>query len=141
LQKHYLKFNDKCLEILIESGSITVHGNFDLEIRQRIIVTSGDVKTEIHSIRGGKKKVIYLHYDKFMGSECAPGHRVLDELPTHLAHIKYIESRLGGYLTIITSGYFLVDYIVVSSETVAIVTSGKREIYIDRNNNVAIYIV
>lgn len=130
------------MEILLKTDSFAIHGNVDLEVRQRIITITGDARTEIHTIKGGRKKVVYLHYDKTLGFNCITGYKVLEELSTPLVHVKHTESLLGGYLTIIPSGQFLIDYIVVSDKTMAIVVPGKKEVYVDKNDNITtIYIV
>ncbi|MEM0002158.1 MAG: hypothetical protein QXS24_00915 [Desulfurococcaceae archaeon] len=142
MHRHYIKFGDKCLEILLEADSFTIRGNVVLEVRQRIITITGNIKTETCSIREGRRKVIYLHYDKTIGSDCTTGYKLLEELSTPLVHIRYTKSTLGEYLTIIPSGLFLVDYIVVSSETTAIIIPGKREVYVDKSNHITtVYIV
>lgn len=141
LQKRVVKFNDKCIAVDLSSDAVALRGGLELEIRQRIVTVRRGLKSEVYSVRGGRKKVVYVHHPG-VGAECYDAKNVEEEFLSSLAHIKYTKCRLGGYLTIIMSGQFLVDYIVIDDNLVAIVLPGRREIYVERaGDTVALYVV
>jgi len=141
LNRQYLKLGLKCVEVVTESDALRLVGNGFIEFRQRIITAASVKNHSVHTIRSGKKKVLYLYFEGF-GVECVEGVRVLDDVSTHLAHLKHTLTKIGGFITIITSGQFLVDYAVLSDDVAAVVIPGKREVYIDKHHGeVTIYIV
>lgn len=141
MQKAYLGIDDRCVEYYWSGEYFVVKDGFQLEVRQRIIHIVGVDELQEHVIRGGKKKVVYLPYRKKSSINCSNVKNV-SEITSHIAHAKYIRTSIGDYIVIITSGAFMVDYIVISEDKIAIVVPGKREIYIDRENGSAtLYIV
>ncbi len=136
-----MKLENRCIEISVGGDVIQIESGLTLELRQRIITATGVTGYSIHEIRSGKKKVVYLYYQS-NNTACPEQVKTQDEVSTHLASFRSIKTRVGGFLTIITSGQFIVDYVVIGEREVAIVIPGKRQVYIEENKNVVtIYIV
>ena len=132
--------DETCLEIEQVGNSIIVKNSILLEIKDKVLTASRITGIDVHDIRDGKKKVIYLYY-KHVDKVCRESSGV-EEFSTPLIHVKHTKTPLGNYTTIIPSGIFPVDYLVLSSGQVAIVIPGRREVYIERDklDTVVIYI-
>lgn len=136
-----VKFNDKCIEIVQGGDYISIKAGINIEIRERIITINGVTGYELKNIRNGRKKVLYI-YHRGITSSCPPGREIPIEVSLRNAHVKYTETSIGGFLTIITSSLFLVDYIVLSKETIAIIIPGRKEAYLDQvKDTITVYIV
>lgn len=131
--QEYIKFNDKCLEVKLTSDAVIINSGTVLEIRQRIVSVQNAINYSVHSIRSGRKKVIYIRHGG-LGSKCKAPYKALDELQSPIAYIKHIKSNLGDFVTIITPGQFLLDYVILSSDIIVVMVSGKREIYFEQSN-------
>jgi hypothetical protein len=56
--------------------------------------------------------------------------------------VRYTRSLIDEYYTIITPGSHLYDYVVITSDELGIVLSGRREVYFDKTNStLTIYLV
>jgi hypothetical protein len=141
LEEHYVRLGDKCIRVVVGGDYLRIEGGLLMEIRQRIVSASNVQGYRVYSIRGGKKKVVYIYYEE-VGVDCSEKVKTLEELNTHLCSIRVTNTRVGSFATIITSGMFLLDYIVLGPTEAAIILSGKREVYVDFNRGeLALYIV
>lgn len=137
-----MRFSDKCIEVEIYSDAIVLDSKTHLEIRQRIIHVKNIIDHETHVVREGRKRVVYIRH-RGLDTACRENERVLDEIETPIVSMRHIDSKLGSYLTMITSSHFLVDYVVIDRDLISMVIPGRREIYIERNrvDELTIYIV
>ena len=136
-----MPFGDRCVEIRLSSSSVQISGDsFKVEFRERAVVVEGSRDVSLHSIRGGKRKVVYIWLHSSNGVPCR--NEVAKEFESMLVHVKCIELATGNYLNIVLAGSFLVDYAVLSEGVLALVIPGKREVYVDRAGSaVTIYLV
>lgn len=141
MQKTYLGIGDRCVEYSWTSDYFVVKNGFQLEVRQRIISAKGVGDPQDHYFRGGRKRVIYLPYKRRLTIDCADV-KSFSEISSSTAHARYIRTSIGDYIVIITAGSIMIDYIVISEDKIAIVIPGKKEVYIDREDDiVTLYIV
>lgn len=131
LQEYLVKFNEKCFEVELTSDVIRIRGGVELEIRERIITVRGALSSEVYNVRNGKKKAIYIRHIG-VTARCENSQKLVEEVSSPFAYIKYTKSRLGGYLTIITPSRFFTDYVVIDESTIAIVLPGRREVYAEK---------
>ncbi|MEM4717608.1 MAG: hypothetical protein QXE81_02475 [Desulfurococcaceae archaeon] len=136
-----IRFNDKCIEIISGRDYILVKAGINIEIRERVITINGGIGYELKNIKNNRKKVIYI-FHRGITSNCSPGHEIPVELSLLNAHVKYTETSIGGFLTIVTSGSFLIDYIIVNKDTITIIMPGRKEAFVEQSNNtITVYIV
>ncbi|MEM2644616.1 MAG: hypothetical protein QXP03_00885 [Desulfurococcaceae archaeon] len=141
MRGYLVGFNEECFEVEFTSDAIRVRSGLELEVRERMVMVQGVLSSEVHGIRNGRKKAVYVRHVGIT-MRCNSFREIVQEISSPLAQIKYTRSRLGGYLTIITSGRFLTDYIVVDESAMAIVLPGRREVYAEMAGNVlTLYIV
>lgn len=114
-----------------------------IELRPRTIVVKNNIKSfeERDVGKTRKKKVIYIDFRESLKLFMGQGEQV-KEILVDGYEIRRQDLGFDEYLTIITPGTHLYDYIILSSSTLAIVLSGKRQVYFDKEDTVlTIYIV
>jgi hypothetical protein len=138
-----MKLNDECLGIEYSGELIRLTGeNFSFEFRQRVIILKNADNVKVYSIRGGSKKVIYAKYYGKLLSCSDLGELVRDEVSTSLFTARVTKCTLGIYLTVVFSGMFLIDYVIISKDLVGLLVPGKREVYVEVSNDIiTIYLV
>jgi len=141
LQKYPIKLDDSCIEVYFTSDAIYISGKLKLEIRQRMVIVTGDLSgSEVYSIREGRKKVVYLHHSG-VGLKC-PKAQILSDVSSPLAHVKSTKTRLGSFVTILTPGQFFIDYLIVSDDALVVVIPGRREVIVERGRDATVlYII
>ena len=130
------------LEVLVKESVLVLRGsNFFIEIRPRSIILSN-----VKDLRIGedtKKKYIYV----YLLEQIKPLSSQSRILPGKLINmgdfqLRYTVTNYDHYYTIITPGYTLYDYIIVSSDEIGIVTSRKREVYYEISDHmITLYFV
>ncbi len=125
--------------LLRDKGSsiIIVFSNAEIELRQRSIIVR---KTRVAGVEGageekkrGKKKYVYVLLEESLSglaTSCGLEQAVIDGFEARVTSI-----GASPYLTVITPGPYLYDYVIVSENTVAAACSGKRSIYVDRDED------
>lgn len=141
LKRNVIFAGDECVEVVLAGESIHISGyNFGIEIRERTVIVRGAQRSEVHSIRNGRKKVVYIWFNEIRGFKCAG--EVYEELTSTIAHLKRISLPVGDFINIVLAGRFMFDYAVLGRDVVALILSGKREVYVDREKNViTVYVV
>ncbi|MEM0198736.1 MAG: hypothetical protein QW733_01645 [Desulfurococcaceae archaeon] len=137
-----LLYKDECIEVAFTTDSIHLKGlNFNVEIRERVVIVKGSGEASVHGIRGGKKKVVYIQLENNRGVKCTENAQ--DELSSTLAQIKRIVTSVGDFISIVPSGRFLIDYAIVGENIVALLVPGRKNVYIDREgkDSVTVYFV
>jgi len=113
--------------------------NVSIELRPRTIVVENAV-----DYREGvdKKRYIYIYFREMF----EPFENKVVEQDYSREHVNYevrhVKTYFGEYLTMITPPQFFIDYLILSSDELAVVLSGKREVYYEKIGDVlTIYIV
>lgn len=118
-------------------------GNYELEIRPRVISLRGCEHISVSTLYRGRKKAIYVKHrviQSYQVDECRVG--LEDELNVGYFTVKVTETSHGSYLTILTPGSFLSDYIVVGEDITYIQLPGGREAYFEKLGDLCtIYVV
>lgn len=132
---------DECVEVALTGESIYIGGyNFSIEIRERTAIVRGALRSEVHSIRGGRKKVVYVWFNGIRGLKCSG--EVYEELASTIAHFRRISLPIGDFINIILAGRFLFDYAVLGRDVITFVLPGKREVYVDvEKDAITVYVV
>ncbi len=127
----------------IASDLVLKTDNLYLELRQRVVVVEGSIGSYeiVSSGRSGKRKHVYI---KLRDSVKPLGRKgvVVDREYIDNFEIRVLEKEFGKYITVVTPGAFLYDYIILSDDIIMVSLSGKREAYIDlEDNRLTIYVV
>jgi len=117
--------------------------NYELEVRPRIVSLKGCGNISASTLYRGRKKAVYISHQAiqcFRREEC---HGDLEsEVNTGYFTVKATVTPHGDYLTILTPGSFLSDYIVVGEDMTYIQLPGGRDAYFERLADLCtIYIV
>ncbi len=139
-----IAWGDGHLEVkAIDNELLVKAGNLKIMLRPRVIIVEG-VQTE-HEVgeagKRSKKKYVYIYPDQGIRSLEGRG-KIINEYNMDRFEIKYQRLSFNEYLTIITPGEYLYDYIIITRDTITIAMSGKREPYFYKENNrLTIYLV
>jgi len=130
-----VRLDGKCLDIEYTGELVRVIGaNFSFEFRQRSAVFKNISDIEVHSIRGKRKKIVYIKYHGVF-LPCPEHEEISEEISTDVFVVHVVKCALDTYVTVIFSGLFLIDYVVISRDLVGLMLSGKREVYTERVDN------
>lgn len=139
-----IKCRDGSLELRVIDDILVVKAlNNEIELRPRSILVEEIEKYEV----GGdnKNKYIYVYFPE----ELAPlpyqpyaGRKSFETITVGRYEVRYTNSQLGEYYTIVTPGTHLYDYVIIAYKMLSARAPGKREVYIDTEDKpVAIYFV
>lgn len=137
LRNGYITLTIKSDVLILESRNILI------ELRPRTVVVRDNIKSfeERDVGKSKKKKIVYIDFSETLKLFVGQGEQVRETLVDGY-EIRRQDLGFDEYLTIITPGTHLYDYIILSSSTLAIVLSGKRQVYFDKEDNMlTIYIV
>lgn len=129
------------MEVDFTSECVRLRGrDYDIEVRERMAVVKGVSRWELHTIRNGRKKVLYVWLSSGKGYEC--GDDAQEELASTVAHVRRISLSIGDYVNVMLAGRFLFDYAILGREVLVFVVPGRREVYVDKEKDaIAIYVV
>lgn len=136
-----IRMENTCVEVDFTSDSVRLRGvNYDVEIRERVVIVKGASRWDLYTIRGGRRKVVYLWLEGARGYECENG--VYEEVTSTVAHVRRISLSIGDYVNVMLAGKFLFDYAILGKDVLVLMLSGKREVYVDKEkDSVAVYVV
>ncbi|ABN69620.1 hypothetical protein Smar_0512 [Staphylothermus marinus F1] len=127
---------------LHEDTLIIYSSNFSLELRPRTII--------IDNYRGyrigedNKRKYIYVYLKEKINPYATPPQITPAKKPVLIGdyQIVYTTTKYDIYYTIITPGYTLYEYVIITSDEVGIALSRKRETYFEETDNkLIVYLV
>ena len=139
-----IKYRDGSIEFRLSDDILVVKAlNNEIELRPRSILVEEIEKYEVGG--NNKNKYIYVYFPE----ELAPlpyqpyaGKKQVETITVGRYEVRYTDSQLGEYYTIITPGTHLYDYVIIIDKMLSARASGKREVYIDMEDKpVAIYFV
>lgn len=141
LDKWSIPFKEGCLEVRRKGDSLEVRGgNFTIELRPRVISVDGSTGISIEGIYGSRRKVIYIRHEGIKTLDHCNEKIEEVDLGDYIVKSTYLFT--GSYITIITPGYLLVDYVVITDDSAAVVVQGKRSTYFEESGRrVTIYVV
>ncbi|WP_440059212.1 hypothetical protein ACSU1N_05345 [Thermogladius sp. 4427co] len=138
IKRYCINWGSGGLYASVENDNIRIEGGYSIEVRTRAIIFENAVDYFI--IDGEKKKYIYIEHGELMPRQDAKG--CSDELELGRYLLRRVDLGFEEYLSIITPGESLVDYIVVTRKLTCIILSRKRQVFTDLSNNtLAIYLV
>ncbi len=133
-----------CIEFKVRNNELEINGeNVKIILRPRVIIfTNGVTDYELgESGRKAKKKYIYI-YPKNGIEPINKRGKFLKEYSLDRFEIMYQKLSFSEYMTIITPGEYLYDYVIITRDIVTIAMSGKKEAYFYKEENkLTIYIV
>lgn len=113
--------------------------NNSVEARPRTIVISR-FKNYIEAI--SNRKYIYIYFPEELKPFTNEGGVSLQEIRLEFYDIKYTRIDYDEYYTVILPGFFLYDYIVLTSDEIAVAMSIKRRVFYERiDSRLVLYIV
>ena len=133
-----------CIDFKARNNELEIiTGDLKIILRPRaIIFINGVTDYELgESGRKAKKKYIYIYPRNGIEpiNKCG---KLLKEYTLDRFEIMYQKLSFNEYMTIITPGEYLYDYIILTNDTVTIAMSGKKEAYFYREEDkLTIYIV
>ncbi len=143
-REEYVKWRNGGLRLVFKNSFLEIISkNYRFILRPRIVIVEGTVKeyNVVSPHRHGKYKYVYIElseevkpFDK-KGRVPRPG--IIEGF-----EVNYQDMGFEEYLTIVTPGAFLYQYIILTTSMLTICLSAKKEAYIDLENNVVtIYVV
>ncbi len=138
-----IKYCGGSLEVASRNNELLVRGlNVELELRPKAIVINGSVgRVEEHLDEvSGKAKYVYIELLESIKTYEDRGELLRNSVVGAFS-LSTVERPYGCFLTITTGGIHAYDYVIVSPNTIAVVMSSKRTVYVEHSNNlVAIYV-
>jgi len=117
--------------------------NYELEVRPRMISLTGCGDVSVSTLHRGRKRAVYVSHqviECFRKEECKGD--VESEVNTGYFTVKATATPHGDYITILTPGSFLSDYIVIGEDMTYIQLPGGRDVYFEKLTGLCtIYIV
>ncbi len=143
-REEYVKWRNGSLKLVFKEPLLEIISkNYRFILRPRIVIVEGTVKEyNIASPnRRGKYKYVYIE----LGEEVIPfdkkGRMPRPDIIGGF-EVNYQDMRFEEYLTIVTPGTFLYEYVILTTNMLTICLSAKKEAYVDLEENVAtIYVV
>lgn len=132
---HGMRYGDGCLEVKRTGEYLLLSGwNYSIEIRPRIVAIKGFKRVEVKEIYDSRKKIVFIYHDvvKELG-EC---NDVVEEIDLGDYLVKVTSLFTGHYITIVTPGYTLIDYIVITGDQTLIILQGKRNIFLEEYRDI-----
>ena len=140
-----VKWGNSCIELEHSIDILRLNSvNYRVELRPRTIIVKGSIDSSevVETGKHRKKKYLYINFkEKIKGFV---GRRYSQETEFILRNfeVKILDLEFERYITIITPGPFLYNYVIISQDQLVIELSGKREVYIDRElKMITVYIV
>ncbi len=119
-----------------QGGLRVVFENMEIELRPRAVIVrggAGDVEGAVEEKKRGKK-YIYISLrepPRGLGHTCG-----FEKADTGGFEARVTDLGFAHYLTIVTPGPYLYDYIVVTDTLILVTCSGKKSVYVDREDDV-----
>ncbi|WFO75109.1 hypothetical protein J4526_08555 [Desulfurococcaceae archaeon MEX13E-LK6-19] len=132
-----IAFQKGFIDIVVKSGILTLQSsNLVMELRPRAIILQDKIRdyeeTEIGKTK--RKKVIYLHLEEAIEPFKGRG-EVVKEVLIENYEIRRQDLGFEEYITIVTPGTHLYEYIIISSDTITVSLSAKRQAYVDKEDH------
>ncbi|WP_148677116.1 hypothetical protein [Staphylothermus hellenicus] len=138
-----MKWGNGSLSVELNEDILTIYSpNFLLELRPRTII--------VDNCRGyrvgedNKRKYIYIYLKEKINPYTSPPQITPTKKPILLGNYQlvYTTTKYDLYYTIITPGYTLYEYVIITNDEVGIALSRKRETYFEETDNkLVIYLV
>lgn len=134
--------NGTVLSELREDTLVMRSINFYLELRPRAII--------VRNYRGyrlgedAKRRYIYVYLREKISPYTGPPEINPINKPVLIGNyqLKYTITKYDEYYTIVTPGYTLYEYVIITSDEIGIALSRKREVYFEEGSNeLVIYLV
>jgi len=133
-----IKWGSHGLDVEVENGTLSIRGSFSIEVKPRGVVF--ERATGYRVAGDARKKYIYVEHAELKPLEDAVD--CPDELELGKLVLNRVDLDFEEYLTVVTSGESLIDYMVVTRRLTCIVVSRRREAYFDfTGDTLAVYLV
>ncbi len=139
----YLRWvKGKALGVKIGGGELEViAANTKIALHPRDIVVEGKVKG-YEDIVAGKRKYVYVYFNEPLIGLTPPRIDLGNVEVIGGFEIRVTRINSTGYLTIITPGAYLYNYVIISLEALSAEVNTRREVYYeDTGTGVAVYIL
>ncbi len=138
------RWRDGSVEIIIKGEILLLKFlNNSVEFRPRSISIENSREHYLRS--DSKKKYIYVYFpEELKPLPFQPSLKLkdIDSFTVENYEFRYTRASIDEYYTIVTPGTHLYDYVILTSDELGIVLSGKREVYFDETSDVlTIYLV
>ncbi len=116
--------------------------NTSVDLRQRTVIVKAPIESyEVFYDENSRKKYVYIYFRgniRPFERRC----RVVDREAIGVFEIRVVDKEFESYLTIVTPGFYLYDYVILTRDSIAIVLSGNRQVYFDKGvDHLTVYIV
>ncbi|RLG82716.1 MAG: hypothetical protein DRO40_06905 [Thermoprotei archaeon] len=131
--KLYLRWNNGVIEIRKEGEHIIISSkNYIFELRPRTIIIHGKIASYEHVETGKQKKRKYTYIYLDNAIEPKQGHgKIIKEVLYENFEVRYQDMGFEKFLTIVTPGAYLYEYVILTAEILTVAYSAKREAYVD----------
>jgi hypothetical protein len=137
-------FGEGSLEYYTYGERLQLRGlNNIIELRPRSLFI-GKAKSREDGL-AGKRRYIYIYPPeplKPLPMQPMIGGRGLGRTSIRGFEVRYAETPIGFFHTIILPGWSLLDYLIVADDQFAVAVSGKKEVYYDvEDDSLTVYVV
>lgn len=142
LAKFAMRTKKGCVIVEVSPGIAIIESDvFRVEMRPRVIMWKGAEGAKVHEIYDGKRTVVYIKHKVMSGLSDPYCKEAAHEIDDYYIEARSVGLPIGDYVTLRIAGIAFVDFIVISNDTSAIVLSGKRKVFVDKQGDeVDIYI-
>jgi len=134
LVMYSIRYRDGCLEVKRAGEYLLLSGwNYSIEIRPRIISVKGFKRAEVKEVYGSRRKIVFIYHDAV--KELRECYNTVEEIDLGDHLVKATSLFTGHYITIVTPGYTLIDYIVITGDQTLIILQGKRNIFLEEHRD------
>ncbi len=126
----YVKFKNIVFEVKVHGNALFIANSIVLDARSITLPKESEI---FYAEPEVKKRVVYAFYNPLKGVERPP---YVDMLAGERRvfggfELRAVDMDFEQYLTVITPGSFLYEYTIVTPRKLALVTSAKRDFYLE----------
>ncbi len=126
----YVKFKDYIIEIKVHGNALIVADSIVLDARSVTLPKESQVYYAEPKV---KQRVVYAFYNELKGVERPPYVDMLagERRVFGSFELRAVDMDFERYLTVVTPGSFLYEYAIITPKKLALVTSAKRDFYLE----------
>ena len=126
----YVKFKEKVFEVKLHGNALIVNDEIVLDARSITLPKDAEV---FYAEPKLKNRVVYAFYSPLKSVEKPPYVDMLsgERRVYGSFELRAVDADFEQYLTVITPGSFLYEYAIITPKKLAIVTSAKRDFYLE----------
>lgn len=128
-----VKWGNGFLELICKNEVFIINAkNYTIELRPRTLIIHGRISgyEQAEVVKYRKRRYMYIRLSEEIIPIPGPG-RIIKEILYGNFEIRRQDFDFEKYMTIITPGAYLYEYIIITSDTIAVAYSLHRDAYVD----------